>query len=66
MHIWEYATKTCTARILKEHIVEFDTYEEAKNNSDRPIKECKLCFHQKYLQKKTNEDEAMTMVQYAF
>lgn len=52
LHIWEYATKTCTARILKEHIVEFDTYEEAKNNSDRPIKECKLCFHQKYLQEK--------------
>lgn len=57
IHITSYAGKNCIGKILQEHIVEFDTLEEAKANSDRRIKECKLCFYkQKLLQKSKNYD----------
>lgn len=45
LHITEFATKTCTGQMLKEHFVYFDSVEQAKTQCDRRVKECKLCFH---------------------
>jgi|GEM_PF-3682665 len=52
LHISEYAGKVCKNNTLQEHIKYFNTIEEAENNSDKRITECKFCFYRKIKNKK--------------
>ena len=35
LHITEFATKTCTGQMLKEHFVYFDSIKQAKTQCER-------------------------------